>query len=128
MAACGSTLGQTAVFVLNLVPRNRTHIVVAQCAGADSVDAEDELAGGIRAHHPGVSFHPVGGVILALLCGQQRDHRLQRKQTEIAPVRKGDFPAPQIKAIANAHGAGAIAANAFDHHLQIVQLELIARF
>ena len=98
---------------------------MAQRAQPGAVDAHNQPAGRVRADGATVGLHPVGGVIESLLGRQQRNDGLKRIETEISAGGQGEFAAAEMEAIADRHGAGAIAFNGLNDNGQVIKLKLI---
>jgi len=110
---------------LHTFPGDRAHVIMAQGARAGAINAHDQAAGGIGADGAAVGFHPIGRMIVPLLGRQQGNHRLQRIETKIGIGGQGNFATAQLKAVADAHGTGAVALDFLDDNGEIVKLKLI---
>ncbi len=94
-----------------------------QRAAADALDPHDQPLVRVGAADQAVLLEPVPGGQLALLGGQQRQHRLQRVEAEVAAL--GD---PQLarlgelEVVADGHPADRAALDPLDRHPQVVQL------
>ena len=64
-------------------------------------------------------------MVVPLLGRQQRQRRLQRIDAEVLALRYRYLATAQVKAVAHAHVAGAVALNRLDHNGQIVQFKFV---
>lgn len=116
-----SLLGHSLGF--RVTEGNGADLIVLQPSLTDSVDSHRQTASWIGADHLGVGFDPVGGMIFALLGGEQRDGGLQCIQTEPTLGRQMDLSTSEFEAVARFHVAGAVPFNRLDLDSQIEQVK-----
>ena len=110
---------------LTRIQRHGTDVVVVEGAGGDAFDAQYESTGGVGTVDAGVGFHPVGGMVVALLGGEQGEGAGKGVQAKVGLVGKGEFAAAEDDGVADAHIAGAVAVDGFDAEGEVVELEML---
>lgn len=108
------------LIVLNLLPRDRANIVVAQCARGYAVDPHDQAACRVWTGYPRIRLHPICRMVLALFGWQQWDGCLQRIEAKIGPIGQAKLAAAHKNLVAYVHRTGAVAFNPFDHDLKVI--------
>jgi len=111
--------------LLQRIPRGCAYVVVMQGARGGAFDTHDETARGVGTGNERVGFHPVGGVVVTLFGGEQGQRGGEGIDAKIVAVGQGNFAAPHKYTIADAHVAGAVAANFIHDEFQVIELELI---
>src|SRR5262249_38055240 len=101
-------------------------VVGRQGAPADPLDAHDHALVGIRAADQVVALQPVALRQVALLGRQERQHRLQRVQAEVAAL--GEAPPArlgEVEVVADLEAADGAPVDPLDRHPQVVQVRRV---